>query len=181
MLFSGPVLLLPLHVVFLELIIDPACSLVFEAAPEPKDIMSRPPRPAQVRLVSWRSALGAVGVGALASLGVGAVQVLGHVQDWATPWLRFAALSSLVVSNLAMLAWFLGAGKTRAAWRDNRALLWLVLAICIGYALVLLITPLARQFGLPQGAGVQATVMFLLAAAAASAYRLRSASAGAAD
>ena len=36
-LFGGPVLLLPVHVVLLELIIDPACSLVFEAEPARSD------------------------------------------------------------------------------------------------------------------------------------------------
>jgi len=37
-------MLLPAHIAFLELIIDPACSTVFEACPEEKNIMKRPPR-----------------------------------------------------------------------------------------------------------------------------------------
>lgn len=43
-LFGWPLLLLPVHVVLLELIIDPACSIAFEAEAEEKDIMTRPPR-----------------------------------------------------------------------------------------------------------------------------------------
>jgi Ca2+-transporting ATPase len=43
-LFRWPLVLLPVHVVFLELIIDPACSVVFEAEAEERGIMSRPPR-----------------------------------------------------------------------------------------------------------------------------------------
>ena len=43
-LLGLPPLLLPVHIVFLELIIDPACSVVFEAEEEEKDIMLRPPR-----------------------------------------------------------------------------------------------------------------------------------------
>jgi P-type Ca2+ transporter type 2C len=43
-LFHWPVLLLPVHIVLLELVIDPACSVVFEAEPEAQDLMSRPPR-----------------------------------------------------------------------------------------------------------------------------------------
>ena len=39
-----PVLLMPVHIVLLELLIDPACSIVFEAEPEAADIMTRPPR-----------------------------------------------------------------------------------------------------------------------------------------
>jgi Ca2+-transporting ATPase len=44
-LLHWPMLLLPAHIVLLELVIDPACSLVFEAEPEAPDIMQRPPRP----------------------------------------------------------------------------------------------------------------------------------------
>jgi Ca2+-transporting ATPase len=44
-LFAGlPLVLFPVHVVFLELIIDPACSVIFEAEEAEKNIMSRPPR-----------------------------------------------------------------------------------------------------------------------------------------
>jgi Ca2+-transporting ATPase len=43
-LFGWPLILLPVHVVFLELIIDPACSVVFEMEPEEADVMRRPPR-----------------------------------------------------------------------------------------------------------------------------------------
>jgi len=39
-----PLILLPVHIVFLELIIDPACSIIFEAENEEKDIMQRRPR-----------------------------------------------------------------------------------------------------------------------------------------
>jgi len=43
-LFKWPLVLLPVHVVFLELIIDPSCSIVFEAEPEERGVMDRPPR-----------------------------------------------------------------------------------------------------------------------------------------
>jgi len=43
-LFQLPIVLLPAHIAFLELIIDPACSTVFEAEPEEDNIMNRPPR-----------------------------------------------------------------------------------------------------------------------------------------
>lgn len=43
-LFNWPLILLPVHIVFLELIIDPACSIVFEAEPAELNVMDRPPR-----------------------------------------------------------------------------------------------------------------------------------------
>jgi Ca2+-transporting ATPase len=43
-LLGWPSLLGPVHVVFLEMIIDPASSIVFEAERADADVMSRPPR-----------------------------------------------------------------------------------------------------------------------------------------
>jgi Ca2+-transporting ATPase len=49
-----PLLLLPVHIVFLELVIDPSCSLIFEAEEAEADVMRRPPRPPGEPLFSWR-------------------------------------------------------------------------------------------------------------------------------
>lgn len=54
-LFGQPLVLLPIHIVFLEFIIDPACTLVFEADTEDHDIMYRPPRRIHNRIVSWHN------------------------------------------------------------------------------------------------------------------------------
>jgi Ca2+-transporting ATPase len=43
-MLGWPLILLPVHILFLQLIIDPACSIVFEAESEENDIMRRPPR-----------------------------------------------------------------------------------------------------------------------------------------
>ena len=47
-----PLLLLPIHVVLLELIIDPTCSIIFERQPAEKDIMDRGPRSSKEPLVN---------------------------------------------------------------------------------------------------------------------------------
>ena len=52
-LFGLPLLLLPMHIVFLELMIDPACSVVFESGKEANDIMSKPPRDVSEKVFSW--------------------------------------------------------------------------------------------------------------------------------
>ena len=56
-LLKWPLVLLPVHVVFLELIIDPACSIVFEAEPEEANVMNRPPRDPQRPLFDDRTLL----------------------------------------------------------------------------------------------------------------------------
>ncbi|MBI1895580.1 MAG: cation-translocating P-type ATPase [Acidobacteria bacterium] len=52
-----PLALLPVHVAALELIIDPACSLVFEAEPAEEDVMRRPPRDPKASLFHRRMLL----------------------------------------------------------------------------------------------------------------------------
>lgn len=43
-LLGWPKIIFPVHVVFLEMVIDPACSVVFESEDEEKDLMNRPPK-----------------------------------------------------------------------------------------------------------------------------------------
>ena len=66
-----PLLLLPTHIVFLELIIDPSCSLVFEAEEAEANVMKRPPRNQRDRLFSLHT----VGFAVLQGLSVLAVCV----------------------------------------------------------------------------------------------------------
>jgi len=56
-LFNWPLMLMPVHVLFLQLIIDPACSVVFEVEPGERDLMRRPPRAPNRSLIS-RALLG---------------------------------------------------------------------------------------------------------------------------
>ncbi|MCL4419210.1 cation-translocating P-type ATPase [Patescibacteria group bacterium] len=54
-LFNLPVILFPAHIAFLELVIDPACSVVFESEKEEHNIMKRPPRNLKHPLFNRRS------------------------------------------------------------------------------------------------------------------------------
>jgi P-type Ca2+ transporter type 2C len=54
-LVGWPLILLPVHIVFLELIIDPACSIAFESEREARNIMCRPPRPVREPLFDRRT------------------------------------------------------------------------------------------------------------------------------
>ncbi|PZO00626.1 MAG: ATPase, partial [Alphaproteobacteria bacterium] len=53
-LLGAPPLLFPVHVVFLELVIDPVCSLVFEAEPSERNAMKKPPRDPKAALFGTR-------------------------------------------------------------------------------------------------------------------------------
>jgi len=145
-LLGGPALLLPLHVVLLELLIDPACSLVFEAEPPPDDIMRQAPRAAGESLFTRGAALRAVALGGVAFLAVALVQWLLQWQGAEPEHLRLASLASIVAGNLLLLVWFRRGACGHA--RDNRAFHALLLGVCAVGALLLGVPALGALFGL---------------------------------
>ena len=73
LLFGLPLIFWPIHIAFLEMVIDPACSIVFEAEGEEADVMRRPPRGPDERLlnaafVAWSLAQGVVALAFVAVL-----------------------------------------------------------------------------------------------------------------
>ncbi|MGC9236408.1 MAG: cation-translocating P-type ATPase [Thiomonas sp.] len=103
-LLHWPVLLLPVHIVLLELLIDPACSIVFEAEPAAADVMQRPPRP----LAASPFTLGNIGFALLQGLGIAAVLLAGHAAlQMATGWsegdLRLAVFTALVLALFLLI------------------------------------------------------------------------------
>ncbi|SFU99052.1 Ca2+-transporting ATPase [Pseudoduganella namucuonensis] len=101
-LLGWPVLLLPMHIVFMELIIDPACSLAFEGEPEERDLMRTPPRPAGRSLFGRGLLLRAVLQGgamlALIAAAYGAAATLLPADQ-----ARGFGFAVLVLGNLALL------------------------------------------------------------------------------
>ena len=102
-LFGWPILLLPLHIVFFELIVDPACSIAFEAESEEPGLMRRKPRPEHSRLFSRST----IKLGLLQGLGLFFVVLAAFV--FAVRWqqlpedARAIAFTALVAGNLALI------------------------------------------------------------------------------
>jgi len=103
-LFRWPLILEPVHIAFLELIIDPACSIVFEAEEEEPGIMLRPPRPATEHLFSRELVTISLlqGFGVLVVLLVIVAVALSRGQGAADA--RALAFTSLVIANIALIA-----------------------------------------------------------------------------
>ena len=103
MLFGLPFMLSPVHIAFLEMVIDPACSIAFEAETEERDLMQRPPRAANSRLLSssmmWFSLLqGGLALGALAI-----VLFLAVARKMPPDELRALMFTSLVLINTGLI------------------------------------------------------------------------------
>ncbi|HSD87953.1 MAG TPA: cation-translocating P-type ATPase [Kofleriaceae bacterium] len=100
-LIGWPMLLQPIHVAFLELVIDPACSIAFEAEPEEPDVMQRPPRPTHGRLFTPRMLMLSLLQG-LSVLGASLLLYVlagGHGDSHA----RTLAFTSLMAGNLSLI------------------------------------------------------------------------------
>ncbi len=78
-LFGLPIILAPVHIAFLELVIDPACSLAFESEPGGSGLMQQPPRDRSQRLLAGRDLLQSVILGVFVSgAAIAAYALLAH-------------------------------------------------------------------------------------------------------
>jgi len=96
-LLQWPALLLPVHIVLLQLVIDPTCAVVLEAEPEAPGLMERPPRPVS----DLPFAPAALGYAVLQGVGIAAVLLLGNA--WFSAHGGSAAQSRTVVFGTLML------------------------------------------------------------------------------
>ena len=128
--FGWPMLLMPVHILFLQLIIDPACSVVFEAEPLEADAMKLPPRRHDARLFDKTVLVRGLwqGLGLLALL-LG-VHALAREFSKSDDVARAMTFSVLVLSNLALIfanrIWNQSALLARGG--SNHAFIWIAVA-----------------------------------------------------
>ncbi|MBA4109090.1 MAG: ATPase [Leptothrix sp. (in: Bacteria)] len=157
-LMGGPLMLLPIHVAFLELMIDPACSIAFEAEPEEARAMREPPRRGPTSL------FGASGIWPWVFQGVLLLSAVLLVHEWArhhtddVAQVRALSFATLVLGNMALIL------SRRAGGQANRAM-WAVVG-GTGLVLALILSwPLLRGlFGLAWPGGQAALACALVGA-----------------
>ena len=149
LLFGLPLVLAPVHIVFLELIIDPACSIVFEAEPEESNSMRRPPRQPDAPLFTLRTLLLSLLQGAALFVAVAAVYAIALQQGREADEVRALTFTTLVIGNLGLIlanrSW---SGSLLASLRTPNAALWWVVGGTLGFlAFVLYVPGLRELFG----------------------------------
>lgn len=137
-----PLILWPVHIVFLELIINPACSIIFEAEKEEINIMNRPPRSIDEPFFGRKKILFSClqGVGILAV--VLTIYFLGLHMGYTDKEVRAMTFTTLMAANIAVIL-------TNRSWTDhifriiaspNSAVLWVTGGAIAFLALILNIT-----------------------------------------
>jgi Ca2+-transporting ATPase len=131
LLFGLPLMLAPIHIAFLEMVIDPACSVVFESEGEERDVMRRPPRRPDAPVLPRRDGVWAMLQGAAALAAVAAALFLGAHAGMAQEDLRALVFTVLVLANIGLIVVnrAFGASLVEAVTRPNWTLAVLIFAV----------------------------------------------------
>ena len=149
LLFGLPLVLAPIHIAFLELVIDPACSVVFEAEEGDRQVMARPPRSPQERLVSLQHISLSLIQGVITTLLVALLYWRCLVSGIATAEARSIAFVALIAANsvLVFSSRSARAGFGAALGGINRVSLWVLGGTLLALLAVTSVPVLAQPFG----------------------------------
>lgn len=133
LLLGLPLMLTPIHIAFLEMVIDPACSVVFEAEQEEDDVMQRPPRDPTSPLILSRRVIWATLQGFIVFAILAGIFMVAAQMGVPTPDLRALIFTSLVLMNIGLILVnrSFKASLGRAFWRPNRSL-WILFISVMG-------------------------------------------------
>jgi Ca2+-transporting ATPase len=148
LLFGLPILLGPVHIAFLEMVIDPVCSLVFEAETAEDDLMRRPPRDPAEPLFSRAMVVWSVLQGVFAFGLVAAIFVVALKRGMPPDEVRALAFFSLVTAIVALILVNRSASASllQAIGRPNRALAIVLPFVCLMLGATLAIPALRDLF-----------------------------------
>jgi Ca2+-transporting ATPase len=145
-LFKWPLVLLPMHIVFLELIIDPACSVVFEAEPEEADVMTRPPRRPDAPLFGKRTVTLSLLQGLSVLFMLVIVYVISLKRGQGEQDSRALTFTALIIANLGLI--FVNRSWSRtvlATLRSPNTALWWVAGGALVFLGLVLYVPFLRD------------------------------------
>jgi Ca2+-transporting ATPase len=145
-LFNWPLVLLPFHIVFLELIIDPACSIVFEAEPEETCIMDKPPRNLKEPLFNKRNIVFGLLQGFSVLFIVLAVFITAMHRGQGELDARTLSFTTLIIANLGLILTNRSRSRTiLSTLRSPNAALWWVLAGALFFLAIILYIPFLKK------------------------------------
>jgi len=159
-----PLILWPVHIVFLELIIDPACSIIFENEQEEKNVMSRPPKKIDEPFFGSKKIL----LSCMQGIGILLITILiyfislkfGYVEEE----VRTLTFVALIASNIAVIlsnrSW--STSIFRILVTPNKAVKWVVGGAILFLILILNIPFLLNLFMFEKISLIEAVICSLL-------------------
>jgi Ca2+-transporting ATPase len=167
LLFGWPLVFAPVHIVFLEFVVDPACSIAFEAEPTHPNAMKRPPRDPKEPLFGARLLLTALTQGIAVLVAVAILYFLVLYHGFSEERARAVAFAGLVLGNAGLILSNRSVSRSILATvrMPNRALWWVVGGALGGLAAAIYLPPLQKVFGFAPLSGYD--LLFALLAASA--------------
>lgn len=110
-LLGTPIVLMPVHIAFLELVIDPTCATVFEAQKAEANLMTRPPRKATAQLLNNPAIYKSIFNGVVVACVTFGVYLVLNSLGYAENETRAVAFESLILGNIALIITSLSAQK----------------------------------------------------------------------
>lgn len=164
--FGLPLVLAPIHIAFLELVIDPACSVVFEAEKGSPRLMESPPRSSAERLVSSRQLAMSMLLGILTTVVVAGYYGWLLQHGTAPEEARALAFITLVTANTVLI---LSCRTRDSGWHGaldgfTSISIWVIVATLLGLATITLLAPVAEAFAF-RPPSIQAWLLAFLAGA----------------
>jgi len=146
LVFDYPILFGPMHIAFLEMVIDPVCSLVFEAETEEDDVMRRRPRSPDEPLFSGTLIGWSLLQGATALVLVAGIFIVAQMRGMPEAEVRALTFVSLVLTivGLIFVNRSFSTSMVAAFARPNAALAWVLPAVGLMLA-VTLVWPFASD------------------------------------
>ena len=147
-LLGAPLVLTPVLIALLEMIIDPTCSIALEAEHGETDVMRRPPRPREQRILNLRLFTRSLLQGLLALALVGVVFVWArsrHLPPDAVRAVSFAAIVCCVIGLLLVNRSFASTLQRQNRPRSNLTLVVLLAAIVLVIG-TLISVPMSQHF-----------------------------------
>ena len=175
-LMGLPPLMLPVHVVLTEMVIDPVCSLAFEGAPEDPSSMQRPPRKGDDSIVGWPMLLQGLWQGGLLLAATLAIYGVALHQSMPEDVARTLAIVSLTLGNLLLVGTNASTGLGwRALLGPGFGAFWVVSGITLTTLCLGVLAAPVRQllhFGQPTWDAMAAAVSLVALAVAVGAWGL---------
>lgn len=169
-------LMLPLHVVLLELIIDPTCSIILERQPAETDIMDRPPRDPKEKMVTSKILIKSILQGVVMfAASFGTYLYMLHNDPANATTARAMGLSIIILSNLLLVQVISSdhdfAFRSVARLAKDKVM-WLALAGTTFMLVVILYSPLNTFLKLAPLSGIQLLAVIGIAIVASMWYEL---------
>jgi Ca2+-transporting ATPase len=141
-----PIFLMPLHIVFLELIIDPICSVAFELEQEEKGIMSRPPRAKNESFFGVKKIRISIFKGITLFLVVLSTYLISILYGFSSSETRAISFSSLVLGNVFLILTSLSESRGfLSVFKEKNYAAWLILFVAIFMLSIIFIEPNLRE------------------------------------